>query len=246
MIPFSDVIGCRDDIMIYLMYQGMPPAMAYDIMETSRRTGKFLSVEQKNQMIDHGVPDWYIWSCDQIKYMFPKAHAAAYVMMALRIAWFKVHRPIYFYAAWFTIKSNHVDLDVMLQGFDAILKELETLKSIKNPTAKQLGLITSFEVALEMISRGYSFAPIDLAASDAKAFVIGADKLSLIFPFVAIDQLGEAAADSIVEARSIAPFASLEDFKQRTKVAKPQVQTLIDRLVLVDLQPEEDNQISLF
>ena len=246
MIPFSDVIGCRDDIMIYLMYQGMPPAMAYDIMETSRRTGKFLSVEQKNQMIDHGVPDWYIWSCDQIKYMFPKAHAAAYVMMALRIAWFKVHRPIYFYAAWFTIKSNHVDLDVMLQGFDAILKELETLKSVKNPTAKQLGLITSFEVALEMISRGYSFAPIDLAASDAKAFVIGADKLSLIFPFVAIDQLGEAAADSIVEARSIAPFASLEDFKQRTKVAKPQVQTLIDRLVLVDLQPEEDNQISLF
>jgi DNA polymerase-3 subunit alpha (Gram-positive type) len=228
------------------MYQGMRPAMAYDIMETSRRTGKFLSVEQKNQMIDHGVPDWYIWSCDQIKYMFPKAHAAAYVMMALRIAWFKVHRPIYFYAAWFTIKSNHVDLDVMLKGFDAILKELETLKSIKNPTAKQLGLITSFEVALEMISRGYSFAPIDLAASDAKAFVICADKMSLIFPFVAIDQLGEAAADSIVEARSIAPFASLEDFKQRTKVAKPQVQTLIDRLVLVDLQPEEDNQISLF
>ena len=96
------------------------------------------------------------------------------------------------------------------------------------------------------MSRGYAFAPIDLEHSDAKQFIIGADKKSLLFPFVAIDQLGEAAADSIVEARSIAPFASLEDFKQRTKVAKPQVQTLIDRLVLVDLQPKEDNQISLF
>jgi DNA polymerase III subunit alpha, Gram-positive type len=246
MIPFSDVIGCRDDIMIYLMYQGLPPALAYDIMETARRTGKFLSVEQKNQMIDHGIPDWYIWSCDQIKYMFPKAHAAAYVMMALRIAWFKVHRPIYFYAAWFTIKANHVDIDVMLQGYDGILKELEALKAVKNPTTKQQGLVTSFEVALEMVSRGYSFAPIHLEASDAKAFVIGDDKKSLVFPFVAIDQLGEAAADSIVQARMSAPFASLEDFKQRTKVAKPQVQTLIDRRVLVDLQPKEDNQISLF
>jgi DNA polymerase-3 subunit alpha (Gram-positive type) len=246
MIPFSDVIGCRDDIMIYLMYQGLAPELAYDIMETSRRTGKFLSVEQKNAMIDHGIPDWYIWSCDQIKYMFPKAHAAAYVMMALRIAWFKVHRPIYFYAAWFTIKANHVDLDVMLQGYDAMLKELETLKSVKNPTAKQLGLITSFEVALEMTARGYNFAPIDLEVSQAKVFVIDQTKKSLVFPFVAIDQLGEAAADSIVEARSIAPFASIEDFKQRTKVAKPQVQTLMDRQVLVGLQPKEDNQISLF
>ena len=245
-IAFGDVIGCRDDIMIYLMYQGVPAASAYDIMETARRTGKYLSTDQKNIMIDHGIPDWYIWSCDQIKYMFPKAHAAAYVMMALRIAWFKVHRPIYFYAAWFTIKSNHVDIDVMLPGYDRILKELDVLKSIKAPTTKQQGLIVSFEVALEMYARGYRFAGIDLDRSRAKDYVIGDDLKSLHFPFVAIDQLGEAAADSIVEARSVAPFASLEDFKQRTKVAKPQVQSLIDRQVLDHLQPEEESQISLF
>jgi DNA polymerase-3 subunit alpha (Gram-positive type) len=178
--------------------------------------------------------------------MFPKAHAAAYVMMALRIAWFKVHRPIYFYAAWFTIKANHVDIDVMLKGYDAVAQELEKIKSVKNPTAKQLGLITSLEVALEMNARGYQFASIDLNKSQAKAFVIGDNKRSLHFPFVAVDQLGEAAAVSIVEARSIAPFASLEDFKSRTKVAKPQVQALMDLQVLVELQPEEDNQISLF
>jgi DNA polymerase III subunit alpha, Gram-positive type len=246
LIPFTDVIGCRDDIMIYLMYQGVPAAQAYDIMETARRTGKFLSQDQKNTMINHGIPDWYIWSCDQIKYMFPKAHAAAYVMMALRIAWFKVHRPIYFYAAWFTIKANHVDIDVMSNGYERILKELETLKSVKNPTTKQQGLITSLEVALEMTARGYAFAPIDLMTSDAKAFVIGDDKRSIHFPFVSVDQLGEAAAVSIVEARSTAPFASLEDFKARTKVAKPQVQALMDLKVLAELQPEEDNQMSLF
>jgi DNA polymerase III subunit alpha, Gram-positive type len=245
-IPFQDVIGCRDDIMIYLMYQGLPPAQAYDIMETARRTGKFLTVDQKNTMINHGIPDWYIWSCDQIKYMFPKAHAAAYVMMAMRIAWFKVHRAIYFYAAWFTIKADYYDIDVMLQGYDAIRLSLEELRKIKYPTAKQIGLTTSLEVALEMVARGYEFKGIDLMKSQAKAFVIDSSKKALLFPFVAIDQLGLAAAESIIEARSVAPFASLEDFKSRTKVSKPQMKTLEDMNVLDDLQPEEEAQITLF
>lgn len=245
-IAFQDVIGCRDDIMIYLMYQGLPPAQAYDIMETARRTGKYLSVDQKNIMIDHGVPDWYIWSCDQIKYMFPKAHAAAYVMMAMRIAWFKVHRPIYFYAAWFTIKADYYDIDVMLKGYDAIRLSLEELRKIKFPTAKQQGLTTSLEVALEMVARGYEFKGIDLMKSEAKAFVIDGSKKALLFPFVAVDQLGLAAAESIIEARTTAAFASLEDFKARTKVSKPQMKTLEEMKVLDHLQPEEESQITLF
>ena len=245
-IAFQDVIGCRDDIMIYLMYQGLPAAQAYDIMETARRTGKYLSIDQKNTMIDHGIPDWYIWSCDQIKYMFPKAHAAAYVMMAMRIAWFKVHRPIYFYAAWFTIKADYYDIDVMLKGYDAIRLSLEELRKIKYPTAKQQGLTTSLEVALEMVARGYEFKGIDLMKSEAKTFVIDASKKALVFPFVAVDQLGLAAAESVIEARKVAPFASLEDFKARTKVSKPQMKTLEDMSVLKDLEPEEESQIALF
>ncbi len=244
-IPFSDVIGCRDDIMIYLMYQGLDPADAYDITETARKTGKYLNDEQKNKMVDQGVPEWYIWSCDQIKYMFPKAHAAAYVMMALRIAWFKVHRPIYFYATYFSKRADYFDVEAFIGGYDAIKNKIVELRKTPKPTAKDTGLITVLEIALEMVARGYSFTNIDLKNSLATEFVINEDKRSLTIPFICLDGLGKNVADSIVNARKEKEFTSVDDIKKRTRLSKTLMARLVD-LNVVQLEEKEENQMSLF
>jgi DNA polymerase-3 subunit alpha (Gram-positive type) len=244
-IPFSEVIGCRDDIMIYLMYQGLDPADAYDITETARRTGRYLSDEQKDIMINHDVPEWYIWSCDQIKYMFPKAHAAAYVMMALRIAWFKVHRPIYFYATYFSKRATYFDVDSFLGGYDAIKAKIENIRSQAKPTNKDLGLITVLEIALEMTARGYTFTNIDMDNSEASEFLINEDKRSLMIPFACLDGLGKNVADSIVNARKEKAFTSVEDIKKRTRLSKTLIQKLTD-LEVLSLMEKEENQMSLF
>ncbi len=244
-IPFSDVIGCRDDIMIYLMYQGLDPADAYDITETARRTGRYLSDEQKNIMIDHNIPEWYIWSCDQIKYMFPKAHAAAYVMMALRIAWFKVHRPIYFYATYFSKRAVYFDVDAFLGGYDGIKARIEGIRAQAKPSNKDLGLITVLEIALEMTARGYTFTNIDMEKSEASEFLINEDKKSLLIPFACLDGLGKNVADSIVNARKEKEFSSVEDIKKRTRLSKTLLQKLTD-LGVLSLVEKEENQMSLF
>lgn len=245
-IPFHDVIGCRDDIMIYLMYQGLSPADAYDITETARKTGKYLNQDQKNIMIDHSVPEWYIWSCDQIKYMFPKAHAVAYVMSALRIAWFKVHRPIYFYAAYLSVRADQFDVEAMVGGYERLKERILSIRE-QGMQASDVDkkTLTVLEVALEMTARGYSFENINLERSASKEFVISEDKKSLILPFITVPGLGESVGDSIVNARQDGPFTSIEDLKKRTRVSKTIVKKFVD-LEVLDLEEKDENQLSLF
>ncbi len=244
-IPFSDVIGCRDDIMIYLMYQGLTPADAYDITETARRTGRFLTDEQKNIMIDHEVPEWYIWSCDQIKYMFPKAHAAAYIMMALRIAWFKVHRPIYYYATYFSKRAVYFDVEAFLGGYDGIKGRINDIRKQAKPTNKELGLVTVLEIALEMTARGFNFTNIEMDRSEASEFIVNTDKRSLLLPFKTLDGLGKNVAESICNARKEKEFSSVDDLKKRTRLSKTLIKRLTELKVL-SLDDKDENQMSLF
>ncbi|XMB85620.1 PolC-type DNA polymerase III [Mycoplasmatota bacterium WC44] len=246
-IDFTKIIGCRDDIMIYLMYQGLDPADAYDITETARRTGRFLNDKQKSLMKEKGVPEWYIWSCDQIKYMFPKAHAAAYIMMALRIGWFKLHRPIYFYATYLSKRADYFDVEAFVGGYDAIKDRIDGIREEKQPSNRDINLITVLEIALEMTARGYSFKNIDINCSEATEFKITEDKRSLILPFVTVDGLGKNVADSIVSARKEQEFTSIEDLNKRTRLSKTLIKKLTDLDVLIDLdEKEEGNQMSLF
>ncbi|QVK19928.1 PolC-type DNA polymerase III [Mycoplasmatota bacterium] len=246
-INFSDVIGCRDDIMINLIYQGLDPEDAYDITETARKTGKYLSFEQKQLMKEKNIPDWYIWSCDQIKYMFPKAHATAYVIEALRIAWFKVHRPIYYYATYFSRRADYFDVNAFLGGYDGIRDRILEIKDQLNPSDKDQRLVTVLEIALEMCSRGYTFNNIDLNKSKSSEFIISDDKKTLILPFVTIDGLGTNVADSVVSARNNSEFKSIEDLRKRTRLSKTLIQKLKDLKVLDELEEkDEGNQLSLF
>ncbi len=238
----SDVIGCRDDIMVYLMQKGLEPSLAFTIMEFVRK-GRGLKDEWIVEMKKHGVPDWYIESCKKIKYMFPKAHAAAYVLMAIRIAYFKVHHPILFYAAYFTVKASDFDLDTMIQGSDAIRKRIEVIHAKGNDASpKEKSLLTVLEVALEMCERGFSFQKVDLYRSAATEFLVDGD--SLIPPFNAVDGIGTNAALNIVEARKDGEFLSKEDFHERSKVSKTVLEYL-ERHGCLDGM-EEKNQLSLF
>ncbi len=246
-IPFSEVIGCRDDIMIYLIYQGLDPVDAYNITETARKTGKYLNDEQKALMREKGVPDWYIWSCNQIKYMFPKAHATAYVVMALRIAWFKVHRPIYFYATYFSKRADFFCVESFIGGYNIIKEKIIRLRKMANPTNKDLNLITELEIALEMTSRGFEFKLIDINESASSEFLLAEDKKTLLMPFTTLDGLGKNVADSIVNARKEKKFTSIEDLKKRTRLSKTLTQTLIDLGVLHDLKENDSGaQMTLF
>ncbi|GAX90562.1 PolC-type DNA polymerase III [Effusibacillus lacus] len=238
----SDVIGCRDDIMVYLIYQGLDPGRAFKIMESVRK-GKGVTPEDEEYMKSFGVPDWYIWSCKQIKYMFPKAHASAYVLMAVRIAWFKVHRPLEFYATYFTVRADDFDLELMCQGYQAIWKKIEEIegKGI-NATPKEKALLTVLEMALEMTARGYKFYPLDLYKSDATRFLVMED--GLLPPFGALAGVGESAAKGIVAAREQGPLLSVEDLQQRSRASKTVIELLQGFGCLKDLP--ETNQLSLF
>lgn len=239
---FSDVIGCRDDIMVYLIYQGLEPSLAFTIMESVRK-GKGLKPEWEEEMKKNNVPDWYIESCKKIKYMFPKAHAAAYVIMALRIAYFKVHHPLYFYSAYFSVRAKDFELETMLKGSQAIRSRiLEINAKGLEATPKEQALLTVFELALEMYERGFSFKQIDLYKSDATKFVI--DENGLIPPFNAVPGLGTNAAKNIVKAREQGEFLSIEDFQQRSKASKTIVEYL-ERMGVFQNLPEQ-NQLSLF
>ncbi|MCB5955855.1 PolC-type DNA polymerase III [Enterococcus sp. CWB-B31] len=243
----AEVIGCRDDIMVYLIHAGLDDGMAFKIMETVRK-GQWNKIPDDlrdtylKAMRENNVPEWYIDSCSKIKYMFPKAHAAAYVLMALRVAYFKVYFPILYYCAYFSVRADDFDLVAMSQGKDAVkarMKEIQD-KGLEAST-KEKNLLTVLELANEMIERGYNFSMIDLYKSDAENFVI--DGNTLIAPFRAVPSLGMNVAKSIVEARE-EPFLSKEDLATRGKVSKTLIEYMNENGVLKDL-PDE-NQLSLF
>ena len=248
-IPFKEVIGCRDDIMVSLIQYGISKEIAFEISEFIRKGKPSKEIEAWEGYItimkDHEVPDWYIWSCGQIKYMFPKAHATAYVMMALRIAWFKVYRPIYFYAAYFSVRAKDFDLISFLGGPKVIESKIEALEEKgTKATDTEKRLLTVLEVALEMTLRGFHFEPIDISLSGAKDFSVTTDKSGLRLPFVALEGLGQKVAESIVAARDEKIFNSHADVKERTLVSK----TVFDKLLALDALKTlpEDTQVRLF
>ena len=207
----SQAIGCRDDIMNYLISCGMPDKRSFKIMEAVRK-GRGLPEGAEAEMKAAGVPDWYIGSCKKIKYLFPKAHAAAYVMMAFRIAWFKVHRPLAFYAAYFYRRSQKgaFDAAMMCSGKEACLTALQAIQNMENVTDKDEQLQTTLEVVYEFYLRGFSFLPVSVYESDALKFLPREDRL--LTPFVAISGLGENAARDIAEGRRGKTFISIEEF----------------------------------
>lgn len=238
----KDVISTRDDIMNYLILKGMPPRTSFTIMENIRR-GKGLTSEQEQEMRECEVPQWYIDSCNKIKYMFPKAHAVAYVMMSFRIAYFKVYHPEVFYSAYFTTKVEDFDADFIIKGKEAVRARIKELKSAGNDaTAKEKNYLTVLEVVLEMYCRGIEILPVDLYNSDADKFMIVDGKL--LPPLRGLQGVGQNAVKSIVEARQQGEFISLEDLRNRTKITKTAIEILIIHGCIKDLP--ETNQLSLF
>ncbi|MGV3488286.1 MAG: PolC-type DNA polymerase III [Tuberibacillus sp.] len=238
----KDVIGCRDDIMVYLMHKGLEPSLAFKIMESVRK-GKGLTDEWIEEMKKNNVPDWYIDSCLKIKYMFPKAHATAYVLMAIRIAYFKVHYPILFYATYFSVRADDVDIDVMRRGSKAIRAKIEEIEAKGlDASPKEKGLHTVLEIALEMCERGFSFKSIDLYRSSATDFIV--DGNALLAPFNSLPGVGTKAAINIVKAREDGEFLSKEDLQKRAKLSKTVVE-LLDQHGCLEGLPEA-NQLSLF
>ena len=238
----SGVISARDDIMVYLIYQGMERSRAFDIMERVRK-GKGLRPEDEEAMRAVGVPEWYIESCAKIKYLFPKAHAVAYVMMAFRIAWFKVHRPAAYYAAYFSVRADDFDASVIEGGLSGLKRRLKELQQLGHEaSAKDKGQMTILEVAIEMYARGIQFLPVDLESSQATRFSLEPEGLRL--PFSAISGLGTVAAYNIVEAREQAPFRSRDDLRQRARLSRAVIDVLDQHGVLCNL-PDSD-QLGLF
>jgi DNA polymerase III subunit alpha, Gram-positive type len=240
----KDVIGCRDDIMVYLIYAGLEPSFAFKIMESVRK-GKGLTPEMEEEMKKNNVPDWYIWSCKQIKYMFPKAHATAYVLMAVRIAYFKVHYPLDFYATYFSVRADDFDLEIMAKGYDAIKAKIVEIEEKGFQAApKEKSLLTVLEMALEMTARGFKFMPLDLYKSDAKNFKVIKEENGLLPPFGALAGVGESAAKGIADSASRGEFLSVQDLQERSRASKTVIE-LLDSHGCLQGMPET-NQLSLF
>jgi len=238
----STAICCRDDIMIYLMQQGVEPSLSFTIMESVRK-GKGLKDEWIEAMKAQGVPDWYIGSCKKIKYMFPKAHAAAYVMMAWRIAYCKINYPLAYYAAYFSIRASAFSYEIMCQGQAHLESVMADYKRRNDELSKkEQDTQKDMKIVQEMYARGFDFVPIDIFSAQSRLFQIVDGKL---MPSLnSIDGLGEKAADAIVEAAKDGPFLSKDDFRQRTKVSKTILDLMSDLGLLGNLP--ESNQISLF
>ena len=242
-VEFKEVISTRDDIMNYLIFKGLPPKMAFTIMESVRK-GKGLKPEFIEEMKKNDVPDWYIGSCQKIKYMFPKAHAVAYVMMSFRLAYYKVHYPEAFYATYFTMKAEDFDADLIVKGLDAIKNKMDEITSMGNDaTAKEKNMFTVLEVAYEMYARGIKILPVDIYESDAKEFKVVGEK-QILPPMIALQGVGENAAIHIQQERENGEFISKEDLQKRTKISKTVIETLTIHGSLDNMS--EKNQLSLF
>ena len=220
----SDAICTRDDIMIYLIDKGLPPNPSFKIMESVRK-GKGLSEEQEALMREHDVPDWYIDSCKKIKYMFPKAHAAAYVTMAFRIAWFKVHIPKAYYAAFFSIRADDFDSDFMLRGKDVVKSKMMEIDNLGNNAGnKEKNMYPILEIVLEMYERNIEFLPVDIYKSDATKFLVEKDGIRP--PLSSLTGFGEVDANKLVEARKEEKFTSIEQMAGKARIGKVAVETL--------------------
>jgi DNA polymerase-3 subunit alpha (Gram-positive type) len=238
----SDCIATRDDIMVYLMHQGVQPKLAFTIMESVRK-GKGLKEDFEKAMRENNVPDWYIDSCKKIKYMFPKGHAVAYVMMAVRIAYYKVYYPLAYYATYFTVRADDFDANLICKGEGAVHSKLQELYALGNSASvKDKGLITALELSFEMNKRGFSFLKVDIYKSEATKFLIEGN--SLRPPINALQGVGDNAAKSIVAAREGGEFISKEDLRIRAKVGKAIIETLSEHGCLEGMS--ETNQLSLF
>ncbi|GAA0365355.1 DNA polymerase-3 subunit alpha (Gram-positive type) [Bacillus horti] len=240
--PLSQVISTRDDIMVYLIHKGLDPSKAFTIMEKVRK-GKGLEEDDIQYMKQFDVPDWYIDSCQKIKYMFPKAHAAAYVLMAVRISYFKVYEPILFYASYFTVRADDFDVSLAVKGSSAVRKRIEEINEKGNDALpKEKSLLTVLELCLEMLERGLHFKKVDLYRSHSTQFIVDGD--GLIPPFNAIPGVGTNAAINIEKAREGGEFLSKEDLQSRCKITKTVLEYLDEQGCLTGLP--ESNQLSLF
>lgn len=262
----NDVIGCRDDIMTYLISKGIEPGKSFKIMEQVRK-GKKVSPEQAEEMREHGVPEYYIASCNKIAYLFPRGHATAYVMMAVRVAYFKLYYPLHFYAVFFSIRSDDYDIKSMIAGEEAVIGRIEALRARmgdrENPLSnKEENIYKTLLIAIEMLERGYHFSNIDLYRSDYKMFVVDEKNKALIPPFGVIDGLGESAGRSICEARyyrdkdgnvlldengnpRIKEFLSKSDLLDRASKLNSANLAALDALDVLKGMPET-NQLTLF
>lgn len=243
----SEVIGTRDSIMTYLMHKGLEPSMAFKIMEIVRKGNatKLLTEEHFKAMREHNVPEWYIDSCMKIKYMFPKAHAAAYMIATLRLGWYKVHKPVEYYAAYFTVRSENLDGAIAMQGHQAVRDKMNNIKqkqSVHEATAKDEAEFQTLQIVNEMMARKIEFLPVDIYKSEAKMFKVEDGKIRL--PFSSLLGVGGAAADSLAETGKHTEYLSIEDMQIKTKVTKAVIETLKDVGVLKDLP--ESSQMSLF
>ncbi len=218
-----NAICCRDDIMIYLINRGLPPERAFKIMEQVRK-GKKLKPEDEAEMREHNVPEWYIESCNKIQYMFPRAHAAAYVTMSLRVAYFKVHYPVAFYQSYYTVRADTFDYETMATGRENLLLKMRDLQQMENPSARDKATLTIMEVVNEMYARGIEFMPIDIYLSHPTKYLNINGK---ILPALnSIAGMGDRAAQSIADAREKGKFFSIDDFKQRTSVSETHIELL--------------------
>ncbi len=242
----SEVIGTRDNIMTYLMHKGLPPKMAFKIMEIVRKgkAAKLLTEEHFAAMKEHNVPEWYVDSCMKIKYMFPKAHAAAYCTAALRVAWYKVHRPVEYYAAYFTGRGEDFDAEPVQGGKESVKRLMDSIraKDKKEATAKELSQAETLHIIYEAMQRGVEFLPVDLYRSHSYKFVPEDGKIRM--PFSAVKGLGESAAQSLMEARAEGEFISCDDWQNRAGVSKSVIEALSTLGALGSLPAT--SQINLF
>ena len=239
----KDVIGCRDDIMVYLIHAGLEEGLSFKIMESVRK-GKGLTEDFEKAMIDNNVPEWYIDSCKKIKYMFPKAHACAYVLMALRIAWFKVHQPLTYYCAYYSVRASDFDIITVVKGAETLKAKIKEIKTTdKNELSnKDKDALVSYEIANEMMERGFTFSKVDLEKSASHDYIIEGN--TLIPPFSIVPGLGDNVANKIVQAREEKACLSIEDFSKRGSVSSTVVEYLREMGTLKGLP--EKAQLSFF